>query len=38
MRQEHVDLGRAYIARVAPDMDKTNRRAQSTLASSVRMF
>jgi len=33
-----LDLGRAHIARVAPDMDKTNRRTQSTQASSVRML
>jgi len=37
MRQENFDLGRNHIARVVTDMDKTNRRTQSTQASSVRM-
>jgi hypothetical protein len=38
MQQERFDLGRAHIARMAPDMDKTSRRTQSTQVSSVRML
>jgi hypothetical protein len=38
MHQEHFDLVRAHIARVAQDIEKTNRRTQSRQAFSMRML